>query len=86
MDRTDVSLSPMALEILALHASGYRLKEISKKVYLSYPRVTGIAGEAKRELGVKTLAGAVIRAHDLGLLSHPTGAESRVFVLEPLES
>ena len=72
----------MMLEILAQHASGYRLKEIAGRVYLSYPRVTGIAGEAKRELGVQTLAGAVIRAHALGYLSHPTGPEGRVFPTE----
>ena len=73
----------MMVEILAQHASGYRLKEIAGRVYLSYPRVTGIAGEAKRELGVKTLAGAVLRAHKLGYLSHPTGPELRVFPLDP---
>lgn len=72
----------MMVRILAEHASGHRLKELTTVVYLSYPRITGIAGEAKRALGTQTLAGAVLRAHQLGYLSHPTGPELRVFPLD----
>jgi hypothetical protein len=75
-------MTPMMLRILALHASGYQLKEIVGMVYLSYPRITGIAGDAKRGFGTRTLAGACAQAHALGYLSHPTGPDGSVVVLD----
>lgn len=69
--------------LLAGHANGRQLKEMADDTYTSYSNVTNAMHEAKRRLGARNLAQAVMRAHGLGYVSHPTGPELHVFPTFP---
>lgn len=72
-------------KILALHASGLTLKEVAKKIFVSYSAVTNMMYDARQRMEAETTAELIMRAHDLGYLSHPTGAEHTVFPLNPMD-
>jgi DNA-binding NarL/FixJ family response regulator len=73
------SLTPQMVSFLAAHASGRTLTAVAMEMHYSYSNVRNTLDEAKSRLGCNTLAAAVMRAHALGYLTHPTGAEQRVF-------
>jgi DNA-binding NarL/FixJ family response regulator len=77
--------TPSMLKILARHASGLSLKDVAREIYVSYSAVTNTMYDARKRVGVDSNAALVIRAHSLGLLSHPTGPDQQVFVLNPID-
>jgi DNA-binding CsgD family transcriptional regulator len=79
------TLTPSMLKILALHASGLSLKEVAKKIFVSYSAVTNTMYEARKRTGATTIPQLTMLAHDLGYLSHPTGQGNLVIVLDPEE-
>lgn len=66
-------------QLLAGYANGSELKEQARERYISYSTATNTVREAKRRLGARNLAQAIVRAQGLGYLSHPTGSELHVF-------
>ncbi len=74
-------LTEVQVEILARHASGKPLKRVAEEVFCSYSSVANHIHSAKQKLQTKTLAATVMRAHQLGYLSHPTGVDGAVFPL-----
>lgn len=85
MPRTKPILTPTMVKILARHASGLKLTEVADEIYISYSAITNAMLEARRRTGSGTIAGLVMRAHDLGFLSHPTGPDQQVFPLDPTD-
>ena len=77
------NLTPLMIKILARYASGKKLAEIAKEIYLSYSAVTNTMLEARNRTGLGTNAALVMYAHDLGYLSHPTGPDRQVFPTQP---
>jgi DNA-binding NarL/FixJ family response regulator len=73
-------------KILALHASGLTLKEIAQKIFVSYSAVTNTMYDARSRVNADTTAELIMKAHDLGYLSHPTGPDGRVIPLDPFAS
>ena len=71
------------LSILARHASGLSLKDVASEIYVSYSAVTNTMYDARKRFNVDSNAALVMRAHSMGLLSHPTGPSQEVFVLDP---
>lgn len=78
-------LTKAMLRILALHASGLSLKDVAKKIYVSYSAVTNTMYDARKRTETKTIAELVMKAHSLGYLSHPTGQNGTVVVLDPTD-
>ena len=76
-------LTKTMLKILARHASGLTLKQVAAEIYVSYSAVTNAVYEARKRTGTETIAELVMKAHSLGYLSHPTGPDHQVFVVEP---
>lgn len=76
-------LSPLMGRLLAGVANGKQLKEMATEYFVSYSTATNTVHEAKKRLKAKHLAHAVIRAHGLGYLSHPTGPDFTVFPISP---
>lgn len=72
-------LSPLMKTLLAGYANGNQLKEMAQQRYVSYSTATNTVYEAKRRLGAKNLAQAVVKAMGKGYLSQPTGPDSQVF-------
>lgn len=83
--RNKPMFTPRMLSILARHASGLSLKDVAREIYVSYSAVTNTMYEARKRVGVDSNSALVIRAHSLGLLSHPTGPDQQVFVLDPTD-
>jgi DNA-binding NarL/FixJ family response regulator len=79
-------LTKTMLKILSRHASGLNLKEVAKEIFVSYSAVTNTVYEAKQRTETKTIAELVMKAHSLGYLSHPTGPDATVVVLDPIDS
>lgn len=76
-------LTKTMVKVLARHASGLTLKEVAEEQYVTYSAVTNIIYDAKDRLEADTIAALVMKAHALGYLSHPTGAEDQVFPILP---
>jgi DNA-binding NarL/FixJ family response regulator len=76
-------LSPLMQTLLSGYANGAQLKEMAADKYVSYSTATNTVYEAKRRLGAKNLAQAVVKAMGKGYLSVPTGAELQVFPTQP---
>lgn len=76
-------LSPLMQRLLAGYANGKQLKEMASEQFVSYSTATNTVHEAKKRLRARHLAHAVIRAHGLGYLSHPTGPDLTVFPMSP---
>lgn len=76
-------LTKAMLKILAMHASGHSLKDVARRIFVSYSAVTNTMYEARKRTETKTIAELVMKAHSLGYLSHPTGPDRQVFVLDP---
>jgi DNA-binding NarL/FixJ family response regulator len=76
-------LSPLMQRLLSGVANGKQLKEMANEQFVSYSTATNTIHEAKKRLRARHLAHAVIRAHGLGYLSHPTGPDLLVFPLLP---
>lgn len=85
MRRAKSNLTKRMLEILSLHASGLTLKQVAAKIFVSYSAVTNTMYEARKRTGTSTIPELVMLAHDQGYLSHPTGPDSQVLVLNPME-
>jgi DNA-binding CsgD family transcriptional regulator len=49
------AITPRQLELLALYASGYDLKEIAETKFMSYSSVRGDLAAARDRVGAKTL-------------------------------
>jgi DNA-binding NarL/FixJ family response regulator len=79
-------LTKRMLEILAMHASGLTLKEVARKIFVSYSAVTNSVYDARKRTDTDTIAELVMKAHSLGYLSHPTGSPAQVLVLNPFEN
>ncbi len=76
-------LSPLMGRLLAGVANGKQLKEMASEQFVSYSTATNTVHEAKKRLKARHLAHAVIRAHGMGYLSHPTGPDLTVVPLLP---
>lgn len=76
-------LSPLMQRLLAGVANGKQLKEMALEQFVSYSTATNTVHEAKKRLRARHLAHAVMRAHGMGYLSHPTGSDMTVFPLLP---
>jgi len=76
-------LSPLMQNLLAGYANGQQLKEMAADKYVSYSTATNTVYEAKKRLGAKNLAQAVVKAMGQGYLSHPTGNDLQVFPILP---
>lgn len=74
-------LSPLMQNILALNASDMRNGQIAERLHISYSTVINTLAESRDRLGVVTIGAAIMRAHAMGYLSHPTGADAGVIVL-----
>lgn len=83
MARVKPTLTPSMVKILAHHASGLTLKEVARKIFVSYSAVTNTLYDARIRTGTKTNTQLTILAHDLGYLSKPTGPDAMVFVTQP---
>lgn len=83
MDESIPELTPIQVRILAAQASGKTQKQIAEEFYMTLGHVSNTTSEARKRLGAKTLAAAVMRAHRLGYLSSPTGPDLTVFPNEP---
>ena len=70
--------------VLADYASGYELKEVAEKHYVSYKSVLRTTQKIKERLGAKHLGQAIIIAHHLGYLTHPD-TKGRCFPASPWE-
>jgi DNA-binding NarL/FixJ family response regulator len=84
-----VKLTDRQLDLLALHASGYRIRDAARELHIERQSAYNAVASVKRRLRVSTLAACVMRAHAAGLLSHPTGptqAVERVRDPDPSES
>ncbi len=64
------SLTTAELRLLPLLSTHLTLKEISERLYLSRNTVKTQAASVYRKFGVNSRREAVIRIHDLGLLTH----------------
>lgn len=76
-------LSPLMQRLLAGVANGKQLKTMASEQFVSYSTATNTVHEAKKRLKAKHLAHAVMVAHGLGYLSHPTGADMMVIPTLP---
>jgi DNA-binding NarL/FixJ family response regulator len=76
-------LTATMTKVLARHASGLTLQDVAKELYLSYSAVTNNMYQARKRLGVSTMAGLVARAHALGYLTTATGPDLAVFPTQP---
>lgn len=74
-------LSPLMVNLLAGHANGKQVKEMARDRYVSYSSATQTVAEAKKRLGARSLAHAIVKAQAFGFLSHPTGSEMFVYSL-----
>lgn len=81
MDRSysKPQLSPLMKELLAGVANGKQLKEMAQDRFVSYSTATNTVHEAKKRLGAKSLAHAVVQAMGWGIISHPTGPDYAVY-------
>jgi len=75
-------LSKLMVNLLAGHANGKQIKELALDRFVSYSSATQTVSEAKKRLRARSLAHAIIRAQGFGFLSHPTGADFKVFPLD----
>lgn len=75
-------LTPTQLDLLAGAASGESLTQVAVRIHVSPSHAYNEMQRVKRVLRAKTIPACVMRAHALGLLSHPTGAELAVFPVE----
>lgn len=82
MPRNKPLLTKTMLKILAHHASGLNFKEVAAKIFVSYSAVTNTMYEARQRTETKTIGELIMKAHAMGYLSHPTGPNSEVFVLD----
>lgn len=57
------------------------MQQVALEMRVSYSNVANSMQEVKGRLNATTLASCVMRAHALGLLSHPTGADHSVVPL-----
>ena len=69
--------------LLAGVANGKQLKIMASEQFVSYSTATNTVHEAKKRLRAKHLAHAVMIAHGMGYLSHPTGSEMLVLPTLP---
>lgn len=76
-------LTPVMQRLLAAMANGRQLKEVAAESFISYSTATNTIHEAKKRLKARHIPQAVIRAHGLGYLSHPTGPDLTVFPTFP---
>lgn len=76
-------LSPLMQRLLAGVANGKQLKEMAGEQFVSYSTATNTIHEAKKRLKARHLAHAVVKAHGLGYLSHPTGLDFLVIPTLP---
>ena len=76
-------LSPLMQRLLAGVANGKQLKTMASEQFVSYSTATNTVHEAKKRLKARHLAHAVMIAHALGYLSHPTGSENLVLPTLP---
>ena len=76
-------LTKTMLKILARHASGLSLEEVAKEIFVSYSAVTNAMYDARKRTNTGSNAQLVMYAHSLGYLSHPTGANAQVLILDP---
>jgi DNA-binding NarL/FixJ family response regulator len=70
------------LNLLCGHANGKQLKKLAKERYVSYSTATNTIYEVKKRLNATNLAQCVIKAQGLGYLSHPTGPNLMIFIIE----
>lgn len=61
-------LTPRQLELLALYASGYELRQIAQIKFLSYNSVQQTLSTARERVGAKTLAHLCVLAVDSGVI------------------
>ncbi len=80
MDK-QVQLNALQTELLAHVASGSTLYEAADRENVSFSWAHKNVRTAKRILGAANLASCVMRAHAIGILSHPTGAHHQVFAV-----
>lgn len=59
------------VRILALHASGLTHAQVAREMYVSYSTVSTLVSQIKERMGMRSLAGCVLRAHQEGVLSYP---------------
>lgn len=62
------TLTPRQLELLALYASGYELRQIASLKFLSYNSVQQALAGARSRVGAKTLAHLVAISIDAGVI------------------
>jgi DNA-binding CsgD family transcriptional regulator len=79
--RRPVELTQTQLKLLALVSSGYSLADAGRSMHFSRSHAYNEIQRVKSELGVVSLPALCMRAHALGLLSHPTGADMSVVML-----
>lgn len=58
-------------ELLARHASGTNLSETAREMHISASAAHNYVAVIKRRLGMRTVAGCVLKAHQLGYLTQP---------------
>ena len=77
-----VQLNPLQASLLAHLASGNTIYEAADAEHVSFSWAHKSVLKAKRELEAPNIPACVMRAHALGILSHPTGMYQQVFVVE----
>ncbi len=75
-------LNPLQISLLAHLASGSTLYEAADREHISFSWAHKNIRTAKAALGASNHASCVMRAHAIGLLSHPTGSHQKVFVVD----
>ena len=76
--RRSASLTETQVQLLALVSSGYSLADAGRKMHFSRSHAYNEIQQVKAELGVASITALAMRAHALGFLSHPTGADMAV--------
>ena len=86
MDRgysgSPIVLNDLQLRLLAYVASGKKAHEAADEIHISHDYAYQLLQGARQLLDAPTLPAAVMRAHAIGKLSHPTGYDNVVVILD----
>lgn len=63
------SLTPRQVELLALYASGFELRQIAEMKFLSYGAVQSSLATAKERVGARTLTHLCVIAVETGVIA-----------------
>lgn len=77
-----IQLNAIQKALLAHIASGHNVYEAAELEHVSFSWAHKSVKAAKKALGAPNIPSCVMRAHAVGILSHPTGESLAVFVEE----